>query len=254
MLALAVVAGALLVVPLVAIGVEGGFAALPRAVRDPFVLAALRLTVVTSAIATAIALVLGTALALVAERRGGWAATLAGLAGEVTLVVPPVVLGLGLLATFGRNGLLGGFVDAANFRITFTSTAVVLAQVLAAMPLAVVAIRSGLRTLDPTPERVAAVHGASPWQQLRLAVLPAMRGPVLLGGALAWGRAAGEFGATLTFAGSLPGRTQTLPLAVHAGLPIDPDLAAAAALVQVSLAILTLVIARRLGTAVGMGR
>lgn len=254
MLALALVAGALLVVPLLAIGIEGGFSALPRAAGDPFVRTALRLTAITSAIATGIAVVFGTALALVAERRGGTAAALAGLAGEVTLVVPPVVLGLGLLATFGRNGLLGGMLDAASLRITFTSTAVILAQVLAALPLAVVAIRSGLRTLDATPERVAAVHGAGPWQQLRLAVLPAMRGPLLLGGALAWGRAAGEFGATLTFAGSLPGRTQTLPLAVHAGLPIDPDLAAAAALIQVGIAVTTLVIARRLGTAVGIGR
>lgn len=244
--ALAAVAVALLVVPLVAIGARGGFGALGRALGDEGVLTALRLTFVTATIAAVLSVVLGTALALVAERRGGPWGWGAGAAAEVTLVVPPVVLGLGLLATFGREGLLGGALDAAGLRITFTSTAVVLAQVLVGLPLAVVAVRAGLRTLDPAAEQAAAVHGAGPWRRLRLAVLPALRGPILLGAALAWGRAAGEFGATLTFAGSLPGVTRTLPLEVFRTLQVDPALAAAAALLQLGLAVAALAIARRL--------
>lgn len=237
--------------PLVAIAVRGGLASLPEALGDPGVRTALRVTAVTATISAAIAVLLGTALALVAERGPLRWRSAASLIGEVPLVVPPVVAGLGLLVTFGRDGLLGGALEAADLRITFTSTAVVLAQVFAALPLVVVAVRAGLRTLDAAPERVAAVHGATPGQRLRLAVLPALRGPILLGAALAWGRAAGEFGATLTFAGSLPGRTRTLPLEVFSTLQVDPDLAAATALVQLGLAVLALAAARALGQRAG---
>lgn len=248
---LAAVGALLLLLPIVAIALRGGLSRLPDAIADPGVRTALRLTFVTATISAVLALVLGAAIGMVAERGPSRSRGPAALVGEAPLVVPPVVAGLGLLAAFGREGLLGGMLDAASLRISFTSTAVVLAQVLAATPLAVVAVRSGLRTLDPAPELAAAVHGAGPWQRLRLAVLPAMTGPLLLGTALAWGRAAGEFGATLTFAGSLPGRTRTLPLEVFSTLQEDPDLAAAAALVQLAIAVLALAAARAIGTRSG---
>lgn len=245
-LALAIAGGVLLLLPIVAIAVRGGGASLFEALRDPGVRAALRLTAITATMATVIATVLGTAIALLAERGPQGVRGLAGLVGEIPLVVPPVVAGLGLLAAFGRQGLLGGALDAAGLRLSFTSAAVVLAQSLAATPLAIVAVRAGLRTMAQGPEQVAAVHGAAPWQRLRLAVLPALAGPILLGAALAWGRAAGEFGATLTFAGSLPGRTRTLPLEIFSSLQTNPDLAAATALVQLGLAVLVLAVGRAL--------
>jgi molybdate transport system permease protein len=236
----------LLVLPVAAIAARGGLASLPDALRDDGVRTALRLTAITATIAATAAVALGVALALVAERGPAKLRGLAATIGEAPLVIPPVVVGLGLLATFGRDGLLGAALDAANLRVTFSSAAVVLAQLLAAVPLVVVAVRSGLRTLDPAIEQAAAVHGAGPWRRLRLAVLPALGGPILLGAALAWGRAAGEFGATLTFAGSLPGRTRTLPLEIFSTLQEDPDLAAAASLVQLGLALVTLSLARAL--------
>ncbi len=242
----AALAAALLVGPLVVLALAGGAARLGDALTSPAVRTALRLTAVTSLWSTVIAVVVGVPLALVAERGSPRLAAAAGVIGEVPLVVPPVVTGLGLLLTFGREGLLGGALDAAGLQVTFTSAAVVLAQASVALPLVVLAVRAGLSALDPGAELAASVHGAGPWRVLRLATLPGLRGAILLGTALAWGRAAGEFGATLTFAGSLPGRTRTLPLAVFAELQRDPELAAAVALLQVGLAVAVLVVARRL--------
>lgn len=245
-LALAGLAALLLAGPLAALAVAGGVARLGDALTSPAVLTSIRLTVVTSLLATLLAVVLGVPLALVAARGPRRLAGVAGGIGEVPLVVPPVVTGLGLLLVLGRNGLLGGALDAAGLQVTFTSAAVVIAQASVALPLVVLAVRSGLSALDPGPELAAAVHGAGPWRVLTLATLPGLRGAILLGAALAWGRAAGEFGATLTFAGSLPGRTRTLPLEVFAELQRDPDLAAAVALLQVGVAVGVLALARRL--------
>lgn len=244
--ATAVVAGALLVLPVVGLVAMGGVGALGRAVTTPAVWTALRLTLVTSAVATVLSVLLGVPLALVAERGRSTARRLAGLAGEVPLVLPPVVVGLGLLLAFGREGLLGGALEAARLQLTFSSAAVVLAQVVVALPLVVLAVRAGLTALDRGPELAAAVHGASPTRVLVGATLPGLRTAVLRGGALAWGRAAGEFGATLTFAGSLPGRTRTLPLEVFTELQTDTRLAAATALIQVGVAVAALAAARRL--------
>lgn len=244
--ALAVAAMLLLVLPVAGLVVMGGLGSLTRALTSDAVLTSLRLTLVTSAVATVLAVALGVPLALVAERGSTGLRRGAALAGEVPLVLPPVVVGLGLLLAFGREGLLGGALDAAGLRITFSSTAVVLAQLVVALPLVVLAVRAGVTALPPGPELAAAVHGAAPREVLWTATLPGLRPAIVRGAALAWGRAAGEFGATLTFAGSLPGRTRTLPLEVFAELQTDPRLAAATALVQVGVAVLALALARRL--------
>lgn len=237
---------AVLGLPLAALAATGGVEHLGTALTNEAVWTALGLTAWTSLLATAVAVVLGVPLALVAERGPRPVAGAAGVIGELPLVIPPVVTGLGLLLAFGRAGLLGGLLDAASLQLTFTSAAVVLAQVSVSLPLVVLAARSGLAAVDPLPEQVAAAHGAGPWRRTRLATLPALRGSVLLGAALAWGRAAGEFGATLTFAGSLPGRTRTLPLEIFTELQSEPRVAAAAALVQLGLAVVVLGTARGL--------
>ena len=243
---LAGVAAALLVLPVLALLVRGGLAQLLDAAGEPAVRSALWLTGWTATVTTVLATVLGVPLALVAERGPNPLRQLAGGVGEAPLVLPPVVVGLGLLLALGREGLLGGALDAAELRLTFTSAAVVVAQLVVALPMVVVATRAGLAALDPTAELAAAAHGAGPVRRLRLATLPALRGSIALGAALAWGRAAGEFGATLTFAGSLPGRTRTLPLEVFARLQAEPGLAAAAAVLQAVLALVVLLAARRL--------
>ncbi len=243
---LALAGMALLVLPLVALAVAGGAERLGDALGSAAVRQALWLTAWTSALATLVAVVVGAPLAIVAERSGRAVSVAAGVIGEVTLVVPPVVLGLGLLLALGRDGLLGAALEAANLVPTFRSGAVVLAQASVAIPLVVLAVRAGLATSDPLPEQAAAVHGMGPLRRTLRVTLPMVRRSILLGAALAWGRAAGEFGATLTFAGSLPGRTRTLPLAVFVELQDDPGLAAAAALIQVGLAVGALAVARAL--------
>lgn len=241
---LAALAALVLLLPLVALAWAGGLVNLGEAATSGAVLTALRVTAVTSTIATVVCVVLGVPLALVAERGPRTVARTTGVIGELPFVIPPVVVGLGLLLTFGREGLLGGALEAAGLQLTFTATAVVLAEIVVALPLVVLAVRAGLAALDPAPELAAAALGAGPWRRFRLATLPALRGPILLGAALAWGRAAGEFGATLTFAGSLPGRTRSLPLEVFAELQADPRRAAAAALLQILIAVLVLLAAR----------
>lgn len=243
---LAVVGLVVLLLPVVAIGVAGGVEHLPRALGSRAVWTAIGLTAWTSLLSTLVAVLVGVPLALVAERGRAPLSWVAGVTGELPLVIPPVVTGLGLLLAFGRNGMLGGVLDAAGLQLTFTSAAVVLAQVIVAVPLVVLAVRAGIAAMDPLPELVAAVHGAGPLRRSRLATLPALRGPIVLGAALGWGRAAGEFGATLTFAGSLPGRTRTLPLEVFAELQREPRVAAAAALLQLLLAAAVLIAARSL--------
>ncbi len=139
------------------------------------------------------------------------------------LVLPPVVAGVALLAAFGRRGLLGGAFDLLGVQVPFTTAAAVLAATFVAAPLLATTLESALAQTDPRLERVAATLGAS---RLRIAwtvLLPALR-PALIGGlALCWARALGEFGATITFAGNLRGRTQTLPLAIYETLQTDPD-------------------------------
>lgn len=241
---LAALAALFLLLPLMALAWAGGLVNLGAAATSGAVLTALRVTAVTSTIATVVCVVLGVPLALIAERGPRTVARTAGVIGELPFVIPPVVVGLGLLLTFGREGLLGGALEAAGLQLTFTATAVVFAEIVVALPLVVLAVRAGLAALDPAPELAAAALGAGPWRRFRLATLPALRGPILLGAALAWGRAAGEFGATLTFAGSLPGRTRSLPLEVFAELQADPRRAAAAALLQILVAVLVLLAAR----------
>lgn len=242
--ALAALGAVFLALPLLALAVAGGLAELGTALTDPAVLTALRLTAVTSTLATVVAVVTGIPLALVAERGHTWVRRAAGAIGELPFVIPPVVTGLGLLLALGREGLLGGALRAARLELGFTPTAVVLAEASVAIPLVVLAVRAGIAALDPAPELAAAALGAGPARRLRIATLPALRGPILLGAALAWGRAAGEFGATITYAGSLPGRTRTLPLEIFNELQRDPRRAAAAAVLQLLIAAAILLVAR----------
>jgi molybdate transport system permease protein len=157
------------------------------------------------------------------------------------MVLPPVVGGVGLLAVFGRRGLLGAHLGSVpGFPLPFTTGSVVLAQAFVAMPFLVVATEAGLRQLDRRYEDAAATLGARPWHRFRTVTVPLIGPSLVAGAALAWARALGEFGATVTFAGSLPGRTRTLPTAIYAGLQTRPESAVALSVVllAVSLAVL----------------
>jgi molybdate transport system permease protein len=160
------------------------------------------------------------------------------------MVLPPVVAGVGLLTAFGRRGILGGALEAFGISIPFTTAAVVLAATFVSTPFLVVTLEAGLAGLDRRLEDAAATLGASDARILATVVLPGLAPSIAAGMALAWTRALGEFGATITFAGNLRGRTQTMPLAVYETLQTDPAAAIALSVALLAVCLLTVVAAR----------
>ena len=161
------------------------------------------------------------------------------------LVLPPVVGGLALLYTFGRRGLLGESLDALGIQIAFSTIAVVMAQTFVALPFLVVSLEGALRTAGDRYEVAAASLGASPTTVFRRITLPLVMPGLISGSVLAFARALGEFGATITFAGSLQGRTRTLPLEIYLQRETDPDAAVALALVLLVVAVMVIGFARQ---------
>jgi molybdate transport system permease protein len=243
-LALAALLGALFfAVPLAGLVVRTPWSETAAVLRSPAVRTALGISLAVSLAATALAVAIGLPLAwLLARGRFRGRGALRTLV-MMPMVLPPVVAGVALLAAFGRRGLVGGALAAAGFSIALTPLAAVLAAAFVATPLLVSTLEAGLLALDPHYEHAAHTLGASPWRVLRAVVLPAVRHSLVAGIALAWARALGEFGATITFAGSLPGRTQTLTLLVYETLQTRPEHAflLGCALLAVSAAVLALV-------------
>jgi molybdate transport system permease protein len=206
----------------------------------PIVTEALRLSFVTTAISLAVILVVGTPAALLLARRRFPGRDVIDTLLDLPMVLPPAVAGIALLMTFGRQGLLGGTLDALGLEIAFTTAAVVLAQIFVATPFYVKSAKAGFEAVDQDLERVSATLGRSRLQTFLTVTVPLAR-PALLGGAvMAWARALGEFGATIMFAGNTLGRTQTMPLAIYTALTDDTTaaLVLAAVLVVLSFAVL----------------
>lgn len=163
----------------------------------------------------------------------------------LSMVLPPVVGGIALLFTFGRRGLIGQYLDRwFGIRLPFTMTAVVMAQCFVAMPFLVLTVEAALRQLDLRYEGVARTLGGSRWYVFRRVTLPSIRPSLFAGFVLAWARALGEFGATITFAGNLPGTTQTMPLATYAALDSNPESALILSLVMIAIAFTILIVLR----------
>jgi molybdate transport system permease protein len=217
---------AFLVLPLVGLLVRAPWTTLPQRLTEPGILAALRLSLVTATLATAVCLLLGVPLAWLLARTTFPGRRLVRALVTVPLVLPPVVGGVALLLVFGRRGLLGAWLDS-TFGITlpFTTTGVVIAEAFVAMPFLVISVEGALRGADARYEEAAATLGASRWTAFRRVTLPLIAPGVAAGAVLCWARALGEFGATITFAGNFPGRTQTMPLAVYLALEQDLDAA-----------------------------
>jgi molybdate transport system permease protein len=166
------------------------------------------------------------------------------------LVVPPVVGGVGLFYALGRDGLVGGLLyDWFDIQIVFTTAAVVMAEAFVAMPFLVITVEAALRSMDRRYEDAAATLGAGRWTVFRRVTIPLVAPGLVAGAALAWARALGEFGATITFAGNIEGRTRTMPLAVYLLFESSPQVAIGLSLVllAVCVAVLTLLRDRWLG-------
>ena len=202
---------------------------------------ALELSLFCSLAATAAALVLGIPLAVVLSRTTGNLRSVMRALTTLPMVLPPVVGGVALLLAFGRRGLVGSLLyQALGIQIPFTTAAAVMAETFVAMPFLVIAVEAGLRSLDPRYEEAARALGARGWMVFLRVTLPLLRPAIFSGAVLCWARALGEFGATITFAGNFPGRTQTVPVAVYVALETRPESAIVLSLIllAVSVAIL----------------
>ena len=218
---------------------------LPELLSNDLVTDALRLSLVTSLTATLVAVLIGVPLAWILARLEFPGRSLVRGLVTLPLVLPPVVGGAALLFALGRRGLIGEPLNqATGLLLPFSTSGVVLANTFVAMPFLVITVEGALRNLDRRYEGAASSLGAGQWTVLRRVTLP-MIGPSLVAGlVLTWARALGEFGATITFAGNLQGRTQTLPLAVFVALESDRDVAVALSLVMVVVSLAVLVALR----------
>ena len=245
MIILGAIGLAIFVVPFAGLLARVPWSDLPALLADDVVTDALRLSLVTSLAATLIAVVVGIPLAWIMARLEFPGRSLVRGFVTLPLVLPPVVGGAALLFALGRRGLVGEPLNqTTGLLLPFSTWGVVVANTFVAMPFLVITVEGALRNLDERYEGAAASLGAGRWTVLRRVTLP-MIGPSLVAGlVLTWARAFGEFGATITFAGNLQGRTQTLPLAVFVALESDRDTAVALSLVMVIVSLAVLVALR----------
>jgi molybdate transport system permease protein len=239
------VAGAVFVaLPIVGLLVQAPWSEAWKVLTSPAATEGLRVSIVVSLSATAIAVVLGVPLAWVLARTDFPGRSVVRAIVVLPLVLPPVVAGVGLLAALGRRGFAGRALDAFGPSLPFTTAAAVIAAAFVSFPLLVLAVEAGIRSLDPRLERAALSMGASPWYVLRRVTFPLLLPQLAAGLVLTWARALGEFGATITFAGNLRGVTQTLPLAVFEEGQTDPGGAIVISLLLVLLSLAVLVALR----------
>jgi molybdate transport system permease protein len=240
------VLGCLLLAPLAALLWRAALSGALAQIGAPPALSALWLSLLTATVSTLLALVTGTPLAYALARwpvRGrAWLELLV----DLPVVLPPSVAGLALLMAFGRRGLLGGALGAVGVSLPFTTAAVIMAQTFVAAPFFVRAARIGFAAVDEHMEEAAYAEGASPWQMFRHIMLPLSARAIAGGLVLCWTRALGEFGATILFAGNLPGRTQTMPLAIYLGFEQNLSVALALSAVLLATSGLVLAVLRRL--------
>ncbi|OKJ82073.1 ABC transporter permease [Streptomyces sp. CB01883] len=230
-----------LLLPLLALLLRAPWRSLPEQLTSPEVWQALQLSLITATAATAVSLVLGVPLAWLLARTEFPGRGLVRALVTLPLVLPPVVGGVALLLALGRNGVVGQWLDSwFGITLPFTTAGVVIAEAFVAMPFLVISVEGTLRAADPRYEEAATTLGASRFTAFRRVTLPLIAPGVAAGSVLAWARALGEFGATITFAGNFPGRTQTMPLAVYLALQDDPEAAIALSLVLLAVSITVL--------------
>jgi molybdate transport system permease protein len=249
---LAAVLPVYIALPLLALPLATSPRALLAHLGSPMAVRALGLSLATTLAATAIAALLGAPLAYVLARGRARGRDMLDTLVDLPITIPPVVAGVALLLAFGRRGLIGRGLGFAGIEIPFTTAAVVMAQVFVSSPFFVKAARAGFATVDENLENAARTLGASPWRVFWTVTVPLARPALVAGLVLAWARALSEFGATMMFAGNMPGRTQTLTLAVMSAMESDVETAVALSVVSVVLAALALVAARRFARSRGL--
>jgi molybdate transport system permease protein len=232
--------------PIIALFLRTSPASLIDNLREPDVLLAIGISLVTTLISTLIIILGGTPLAY-SQARGQFRFSRAvDTLVDLPLVLPPAVAGVALLMAFGRRGILGGLLSDLGIHIAFTPLAVILAQVFVAAPFYIKSATVGFKNIDQELEQSAALDGASSPQIFRFLTLPLSWSALLGGSVMSWARALGEFGATIIFAGNFPGRTQTMPLAIYIGFELDLNIALTLSVILILFSFLALIVSKRI--------
>ncbi|MFD4198548.1 ABC transporter permease [Amycolatopsis thermoflava] len=241
----ATLALALVVLPVVGLLMRTDLRRVPELIVSDAALTALRLSLETAAVSTLACIALGVPLAVVLARSTVRGIRVLRAVVLLPLVLPPVVGGLALLYLLGRKGFLGYLLGVtAGVQVPFTTAAVIIAQTFVAMPFLVVSLEGALRSGGDRYEQIASTLGARPWTVFRRVTLPLLLPALGSGAVLSFARALGEFGATITFAGSYEGVTRTLPLEVYVQAEADVDSAVALALLLIVVAVVVIAVAR----------
>lgn len=197
---------------------------------DPSVLQALIITLKSTFISLIIIVAVGTPTAYYMARYSFLGKEIVEMILKLPLVLPPAVVGLLLLITFGRNGMLGKYLYLLKIQLPFTFAAIVMVQIFVGLPVFIQIVKEGFEKIHKDLEAAAAVCGCSRWNIFKNIALPLAKDTLLIGAVLSWARALAEFGATILFAGNLSGKTQTLPLLIYTALEKDLDLSMGIAL------------------------
>jgi molybdate transport system permease protein len=231
---------ALILIPLVGLLQHVPWGSLVAQLTSSDVRTALGLSIECSFLTVIVSLILGVPLAWMLARSTFRGKAIVRALVTLPMVLPPVVGGVALLLAFGAHGFAGEALSHIGITLPFTTAGTVVAETFVAMPFLVIAVEAGLRQADERFEEVAATLGARPWMRFWRVTLPLIAPSLVAGAALTWARALGEFGATITFAGNLPGTTQTMPLAVYVALESDTEgaIALSVLMLVVSLAVL----------------
>lgn len=237
---------AFLAVPIAALFLRTSLSELIDNLNQPQVLQAIALSLSTTFGSTLVIVVAGTPVAYsLARNRLPYRRIIDTLI-DMPTVLPPAVAGVALLMAFGRRGVLGSVLADLGLQIAFTPAAVMMAQIFIAAPFYVKAATIGFTHIDIELEQAAALDGASSWEVFRYVTMPLSWTGLLSGSVMSWARALGEFGATIIFAGNLPGVTQTMPLAIYLGFQIDLDMALTLSVILVGFSFLALVVVKGL--------
>ncbi len=215
-----------------------------RSLQEPVVLDALRLSLTTSLLTTAVVVIMGTPVAYVSARFDYIGKEVADTLIDLPVIMPPAVAGIALLMAFGRMGIVGHYLNALGISIAFTTLAVVMAQVFVSSPFYIRQARTSFEDVDPSYENAARTLGASRLCTFFSIILPIARNGLISGAIMAFARSLGEFGATIMFAGNFQGRTQTMPLAIYTALQGDLDSALCLSLILVVISFMVIALVK----------
>ena len=241
--ALLILAMAFIALPVVSLFLRSPLETTFRSLHDPMVIDALKLSLMTSTLATVIVVIMGTPIAYISARFNYFGKEIADTLIDLPVIMPPAVAGIALLMSFGRMGIVGQYLNALGISIAFTTIAVILAQIFVSSPFYIRQARTSFEDVDIAYENAARTLGASRFFAFFSVILPIASNGLVSGAIMSFARSLGEFGATIMFAGNFQGRTQTMPLAIYTALQGDLDnaLCISLILVVISFAVIILV-------------